>query len=721
MTLSEPDSRCWPTLPLVATVGVVYFLAAVLGRVVSLPGLPVPIIWPATGVLLGILSRLPLRRWPVVLPAVIVAGLAADALMGWRENGLSIAYLAVNLFEACSAAWLLQQWTRGPYQITQAHDIGGLIVIALMLCSMTAALLGATLGVLLGEPSDIPHLWQRWWAAGSMGVAMFTPPVVLLAARDRRFRLRPLRVAEAAVLGIALVVISGAIFGAWPETVVSTLRFPMYAVPLVAWAGIRFGRQGVSFASLVVALFACSATPREMGWYTFLELPAPTRLAALQGFVLITCTTPLFLATVYDAQSRSDRRFRTLVAHSPTVVFETDTTGRCTYVNPRWTQLTGKPREMALGFEWISTVHEEDRERVFKAWLEMTARGEETPSLECRYYGIDDAVHWVIMNAVAMRDGGELIGYLGTILDITDRREAELQLQESYEELEQRVEERTAELTYANDMLRHEFAERIRAEEQLQQQQSQLAHVSRLSTLGQRMAGLAHEVNQPLYAISNYARGMLRRLQSGERPVEETTEALENMASEAERAGEILRRVRSFARRQQPGVAQVALQDLIHDVVRLTAFEARRRDVDVRLQLSESPIFVACDPIQIQQVLVNLVRNAFEAMEGLPVADQVVTIETFVAEGEAGCAVSDTGPGITSEGAERIFDPFFTTKLQGLGMGLPISRSLVEAFNGRLWIEPRLGNGATFCFTLPRVEAEKVGQHECYSPDRVSG
>jgi|GEM_PF-5058320 len=720
MTLSETDIRL-PTYSRIAAVGLACFFAALLGRFLSLPGAMLPVVWPASGVLVGILSQVPPRRWPTLLLPAAAGMLLSDILIGSFDGRVSSAFVLVNLTQAAFIAWLLHRFIGTPFRVKGAADINGLIVAGLFVGPMLAACLGAVLSLWGGGAGGFGYYWQRWWAANSMGVAMFTAPVVLALTRETMFKLRPLRVLEACLLSIGLVLIAGAIFGAWPREHTSSLRFPMYAIPFLAWAGIRFGRQGTALATLCITLFACWATARQLGWYSFLQLPDSTRMAALQGFTLIASMTPLFLATVYDAQARSDRRFRTLVAHSPTVVFETDTSGRCTYVNERWTLLTGKPREAALGFAWISTVHSEDQARVVKAWLDMTSRREETPSLECRYYGADDQVHWVIMNAVAMRAAGEVIGYLGTILDITDRRLAELRLQQSYEELERRVDERTAELTSANEKLRHEIAERIRAEEQLQQQQSQLAHVSRLSTMGQMMAGLAHEVNQPLYAISNYARGMLRRMQTGDRPLEETQEVLEEVAHEAERAGEILRRVRSFARRQNTGLLLTSLQQLIGDVVRLTAFEVRRREVTLLLDLSENSLFVYCDPIQIQQVLVNLVRNAIEAMEDLPAEERVIRIGTFELDGEVGCAVSDAGQGISTSDLDRIFDPFFTTKSQGLGMGLPISRSLVESFSGRLWVEPRLGSGACFCFTLPRAEAEDVGQHERYSTDRVPG
>jgi two-component system, LuxR family, sensor kinase FixL len=720
MTLSEIVSRP-PTFPRIAAAGLACFFAALLGRILSLPGAMLPVVWPAVGVLVAILSQFPPKRWPAVLLAAGTGILLSDILVGSIETHVSLAFLGVNLTQAALIAWLLHRVVGSPFGVKSAADIGALIVAGLFIGPILAACLGAWLSLWVGGAGDFGYYWQRWWAANSMGVAMFAAPIVLVLSRETTLKLRPLRVLEALLLAAGLIFVSGAIFGAWPGEHTSSLRFPMYVIPFLAWSGIRFGRQGTAWATLCITLFACWATSRQLGWYSFLELPDSTRMAALQGFTLIASMTPLFLATVYDAQARSDRRFRTLVAHSPTVVFETDTKGRCTYVNERWTQLTGRPRNMAMGFEWISAVHDEDRARVVTAWLNMTSRREETPTLECRYYGVNGDAHWVIMNAVAMRAGGEVIGYLGTILDITDRRQAELRLQQSYEELERRVGERTAELTSANGKLRHEIAERIGAEEKLQQQQSQLAHVSRLSTMGQMMAGLAHEVNQPLYAISNYARGMLRRLQTGDRPLEETQEVLEQVAHEAERAGEILRRVRSFARRQNTGLVHTPLQQLIADVVRLTAFEVRQWEVTILLDLSESLLFVHCDPIQIQQVLVNLVRNAIEAMEGLPASERVITINTFELDGEVGCAVSDAGQGISPDDLDHIFDPFFTTKSQGLGMGLPISRSLVEAFSGRLWVEPRLGSGACFCFTLPRTEAEEVGQHERYSTDRVLG
>jgi two-component system sensor kinase FixL len=714
---------CWTKFLLVLAVGALYFAGAQLGHFLSLRESSPATISPANAVLVAALLRLPCRRWFAILAAASCASVVSDVGVQQLNLAVGIAFAVANLIEASLAAYLLNRISGGHFALRRPSDIGYLIAIAIILCPLIGAAFGSAAGALLAEQGFF-QLWHSWFTSHAVGMAMLAPPLILFSTSAALRRIRLLPTVEALVLGLLLIAVCGGIFGVWPIAARTPFRFPMYVIPFFAWAGTRFGPRGASLAAVCVALFASWATSRDIGWYAFLELPIATRVAAVQAFTLIISLTPLSLATVLEAQRASDRRFGTLVAHSPTVVFETDTSGRCTYVNQRWTQLTGKPLELALGFEWISTVYIDDRERVVKSWLAMTARGDEEPTLECRYYGIEDKVHWVIMNAVAMRNQSrEVIGYLGTILDITDRREAEIRLQEAYEDLERRVEERTSELTSTNLKLQREIAERNRAAEQLQQQQSQLTHFSRLSTMGQMAAGLAHEVNQPLYAISNYARGMLLRLETGVRPDSEMREALDHIACEAERAGEILRRVRTFSRRQPADSAYISLDELVQDALRLTAFEARQRSVLVEGVLRTKAIKTVCDPIQIQQVLVNLIRNGFEAIDALSPITRLVTIETLVKDNDVECAITDSGAGVPPGDHDRIFDPFFTTKPQGLGMGLPISRSLIESLGGKLWVERRALGGATFRFTIPRAEAppQDIGLHERDRAHSVSG
>jgi PAS domain S-box-containing protein len=450
-----------------------------------------------------------------------------------------------------------------------------------------------------------------------------------------------------------------------------------------------------------------------------MRLPLELSASIMYMFIFVVTLTPLVTSTVLESQRRADRRYRAIVDRSPAGIFEADTRGRCVYVNRRWSMLSGLTFEQAQGEGWLTAVHPDDRQECARAWRRALERRDEEFVAEFRFLSSVGKEVWVYCTAAALHsDEGRITGYLGTLLDISDRRQAEMELQQAKDDLQQRVAERTGELTQANHELHHQMAERARTEERLQEQQGQLMHVSRLSSLGEMAAGLAHEISQPLYAISNYARGSLLRLRSAAVPPDDIAEPLEQIAGEAERAGEILHRIRAFGRRKPAGQVRIDLNELARDAVRLTAFDARARGVEVQLQLSNDLPPLVSDPIQIQQVLVNLLRNAYEAVEDLPQARRCVTIETFRNRTEAGCAVHDRGAGLPAD-RHRLFEPFFTTKPQGLGLGLAISCSLIESFGGRLWVEPGSTGGATFRFTLPGAEnGHDVG--DCRA-DRVSG
>jgi C4-dicarboxylate-specific signal transduction histidine kinase len=254
--------------------------------------------------------------------------------------------------------------------------------------------------------------------------------------------------------------------------------------------------------------------------------------------------------------------------------------------------------------------------------------------------------------------------------------------------------------------LEREIAQRTLAEEQLQQHRAELAHVARLSTLGEMGTTLAHELNQPLCAISNYARGGLRRLQTGAGHEGSLHEALKQIALEAERAGGIVRRLRDFVRKRGPRKSTADINEIVQNVVQLVAFEASRRDIAIHLNLAEGLPGLLADSIQIEQVILNLLRNAFEAIEGAQVAQRQVRVVTERGGNEVRVAVHDSAAGLPADLGERIFEPFVTTKPDGLGVGLSISRSIIESHDGRLCPIPGSLGGAAFQFTLPiRSEA----------------
>jgi PAS domain S-box-containing protein len=249
-----------------------------------------------------------------------------------------------------------------------------------------------------------------------------------------------------------------------------------------------------------------------------------------------------------------------------------------------------------------------------------------------------------------------------------------------------------------------DVTERKLAEEEARSRESELAHVLRLGTMGEMAAGLAHEINQPLSAIVSYARGCTRRLRANVADASTLLEPIEQIASQAMRANEIVQRLLLFVRKQKPARARAAIGELVQEVGHLLAGEARKHGVKLRMDLASDLPEVEVDRIQIEQVILNLVRNGLEATPpGL--AEPELTVRTELDEGFVAVAVTDQGEGLSVEQIDRVFEPFFTTKGTGLGMGLAISRSIVRGHGGRITASPNEGRGATFRFTLP-VAAE---------------
>ncbi len=248
-----------------------------------------------------------------------------------------------------------------------------------------------------------------------------------------------------------------------------------------------------------------------------------------------------------------------------------------------------------------------------------------------------------------------------------------------------------------------DLTERQQTETRLQELQAELVHVSRLTALGEMASALAHELNQPLSAIANYLKGSSRLLASEAPPVGRVREAIDKAAEQALRAGQIIRRLRDFVARGETERRIESLRKLIEEASALALLGVKEHGVRVRFDYDPEVDLVLADRVQIQQVVLNLIRNAVDAMEDAPRRELTVT----VGQGEAGRAqvsVADTGPGVSPDVAEQLFQPFITTKRHGMGVGLSISRTIVEAHGGRIWVEPTPGGGATFRFTLSRAE-----------------
>ncbi len=255
-----------------------------------------------------------------------------------------------------------------------------------------------------------------------------------------------------------------------------------------------------------------------------------------------------------------------------------------------------------------------------------------------------------------------------------------------------------------------DVTERERAQAQLRQRQAELAHVSRLSTMGEMTSTLAHEINQPLSAIANYAQACLQAMSSGQADNDEIREDVTHIAAQAERAGQILRRTRGFVRKDDSQRKWVDIADLVREAADLAELETRQHGVALRLELDGAPHPVLADAVQIEQVILNLVRNALEAMRHQKKGRRKLSVRTaFAHDGCVEVAIRDSGTALPADKMGRLFEPFFTTKPEGMGMGLPISRTIVEAHGGRLWASANPDRGMTFRFTLPVIEG--VQQH----------
>jgi len=253
-----------------------------------------------------------------------------------------------------------------------------------------------------------------------------------------------------------------------------------------------------------------------------------------------------------------------------------------------------------------------------------------------------------------------------------------------------------------------------RAEQEARQHQAELVHVCRLSTLGEVATGMAHELNQPLSAIVNYANGASRRLQGTQVDSAQLIEAMGQITTQAERASEIIRRLRALVAKQAPIRAVVDLNRLVREVRSFVELDAKRLDVTLVLELCAAPVPVNVDLVQIEQVLLNLARNALDALAGSDVEERRLEIRTRITGDEAEIEVTDNGSGIDPQEMTHLFDPFFTTKPSGMGMGLTISRTILEDHQGRIWAESAPGVATVFHVILPvaRGTAQQTAKQE---------
>ena len=319
---------------------------------------------------------------------------------------------------------------------------------------------------------------------------------------------------------------------------------------------------------------------------------------------------------------------------------------------------------------WEERIHPEDRTRIVRGLAEAIDGGETHWTGTYRFLRNDGTYAEMLDRGFLIRgDDGRVVRAVGAMADLTERK---------------------------------------RAEADLRHMQDELIHLSRLSAMGAMAATLAHELNQPLAAVSNFISGAKRHAERADDLPGGLAEALDLSASAAQRAGEIVRRLRDLVSRGTVSVTAQPLPQLIEEASVLAFVDARQLGITHRHELDPAAQWVMADRIQVQQVLINLIRNAIEAMAQSEVRE--VVISSRRAGRMVEISVADTGPGIAPEHKDSLFSQFMTTKSGGMGIGLPISRTIVELHGGTIWAENRPGDGAVFRFTLPRARPRRSRQ-----------
>ncbi len=360
-----------------------------------------------------------------------------------------------------------------------------------------------------------------------------------------------------------------------------------------------------------------------------------------------------------------------LLQHLPVAAWTLKPDGTPDFVNQVWLEFSGQSLDFVRSHPaaWMSAVHPDDREMAAKIFWEGVRGGHdfamETRSRRAR----DGTYRWHLQEAVVVRDSeGNVLKFVGTTTDIDDLK---------------------------------------RAEEALRQAQAELAHVTRVTTMGELAASIAHEVNQPVACVvinSNACLRWLARVADDSVEIKEARETLQRIIRDGNRAGQIVARIRALFQKAEAAKEPLDLNETIREIVVLARSEIDKHRVTLRLELSPALPRVLGDRVQLQQVLLNLILNAIEAMATVQDRTRDLVIQTQrMDEREVVVTVRDSGVGLAPAGIEQVFTAFHTTKPGGLGMGLSISRSIVENHSGRLWATAHDGPGASFHFALPTV------------------
>jgi PAS domain S-box-containing protein len=650
-------------------VALAYYAGAIIGFALTLPAYSVSTLWPPNAILLAALLLLPRDKWWLVFLGAFPAHLTVQIQSGVPLS-MNLSWFISNSAEALLGALCLRAVNK-EVEFSSLKGMVSYVGVAALLAPFLSSFIDAAFVASVGWKGQ--SYWDVWLARfpSNALAALTIPPVIILWISNGRVwltRASRRRYAEAVLLGVGLVAVSWLVFDRQTPGSAAIPALLYLPLPFLLWAAMRFGSGGATTSLFIVVLASVFGAAGGRG--PFVNSSPEENVFSLQMFLMAISLPILFLAGLVEEQkerasilSESEARFRSLADTAPVLIWMSGVDKLHTFFNQAWLDFSGRTLEAELGSGWTAGLHRDDFERYFEVYGRRFNAREEF-SIEFRLLRHDGKYCWLLARGVPrFAADGAFLGYIGSAIDITQRKEAE---------------------------------------SVFRRQRAELAHMTRVSTMGELAASLAHELNQPLTAILSNAQAAQRLMATHPVDLEEVRAILADIVHDDSRAGEVIHRVRTLVRKQPREFAALDLASTISDVVALLHSDAILHDVRVALESAQNLPQIRGDRVEMEQVLLNLLLNAFDAMKDSPRCEREVVVRTEAMGSDAvRVGVRDRGTGLSDDVRDKIFEPFFTTKREGMGMGLSISRSIIEAHDGRLWAENNADRGATFYFTLP--------------------